>query len=67
MKEIRSDNGSNFTGAKKELRVVIEGWSQAKIHEELLQMVFQFAGDLTSRRRLGKNDKMHSKGSRKSS
>ena len=37
VKEIRSDNGTNFTGGEKELRVMIEGWNQAKIHDALLQ------------------------------
>ena len=66
VKEIRSDNETNFTGAEKELRVMIEGWNQARIHEELLQkgiqlMVFQFTGGLASWRCLGKNDKIHTK------
>ena len=42
VKEIRSDNGTNFTGAEKELRVMIEGWNQAQIHEELLQKGIQW-------------------------
>ena len=37
VKEIRSDNGTNFTGGEKELRLMIEGWNQAKIHDTLLQ------------------------------
>ena len=37
VKEIRSDNGTNFTGAEKELRVMISSWNQAKIHDTLLQ------------------------------
>ena len=37
VKVIRSDNGTNFTGGEKELRVIIEGWNQAKIHDALLQ------------------------------
>ena len=41
-KEIRSENGTNFTGAEKELRVMIEGWNQAQIHEELLQKGIQW-------------------------
>ena len=42
VKEIHSDNGTSFTGAEKELRVMIEGWNQAKIHEELLQKGIQW-------------------------
>ena len=41
-KEIHSDNGTNFTGTEKELRVKIEGWNQAKIHKELLQKRIQW-------------------------
>ena len=37
VKEIRSDNGTNFIGGEKELRVMIECWNQAKIHDALLQ------------------------------
>ena len=37
VKEIRSDNGTNFTGAEKELRAMISSWNQAKIHDTLLQ------------------------------
>ena len=37
MKEIRSDNGTNFTGGEKELRESISAWNQEKIHEELMQ------------------------------
>ena len=37
VKEIRSDNGTNFTGAEKELRVMISSWNQATIHDTLLQ------------------------------
>ena len=37
MKEIRSDNGTNFIGEERELRVMIESWNQAKIHDTLLQ------------------------------
>ena len=41
VKKICSDNGTNFTGAEKELGVMIEGWNQAQIHEELLQKGIQ--------------------------
>jgi len=37
LKEIRSDNGTNFIGGERELRVMIESWNQAKIHDTLLQ------------------------------
>ncbi|XP_073237647.1 uncharacterized protein [Porites lutea] len=37
VKEIRSDNGTNFTGAEKELCVMISSWNQATIHDTLLQ------------------------------
>ena len=42
MKEIRSDNGTKFTGAERELRVMIGGWNQSTIHEELLQTGIQW-------------------------
>lgn len=37
VKEICSDNGTNFTGGEKELRESISAWNQEKIHEELMQ------------------------------
>ena len=37
VKEIRSDNGTNFKGAEKELHDTIADWNQAKIHDVLLQ------------------------------
>lgn len=37
VKEIRSDNSSNFVGGERELRVMIDSWNQAKIHDALLQ------------------------------
>jgi hypothetical protein len=36
-KEIRSDNGSNFVGAEKELKNAIRQWNQTKIDEFLKQ------------------------------
>ena len=36
-KEIRSDNGSNFVGSKKELREAINHLNHQQIHEFLLQ------------------------------
>ena len=36
-KEIRSDNGTNFTSAESELKHLICEWNQKKIHECLLQ------------------------------
>lgn len=35
--EIRSDNGTNFVGAEKELRDAVDNWNQQKINEFLLQ------------------------------
>eukprot|EP00794_Sanderia_malayensis_P005086 gene5086-biopygen4146 len=35
--EIRSDNGTNFRGAEKELRVAIYHWNQQQLHEFCLQ------------------------------
>ena len=37
VKEIRSDNGTNFTGGERELRESINAWNHNKIHEALLQ------------------------------
>ena len=37
VKELRSDNGTNFVEAERELRVAMEAWNQAKIHDALLQ------------------------------
>lgn len=37
VKEIRSDNGTNFVGAEREMRKEIDKWNQAKIHESMLQ------------------------------
>ena len=34
---IRSDNGTNFVGAKVELAKAIQGWNQARINDYLLQ------------------------------
>jgi hypothetical protein len=36
-KEIRSDNGTNFVGARTELRKAIQHWNQDRIHEHLLK------------------------------
>lgn len=37
VKELRSDNGTNFVGAQRELREAIEGWNHEQIHNALLQ------------------------------
>ena len=37
VKELRSDNGTNFVGAQRELKEAIEGWNQGQIHDILLQ------------------------------
>ena len=37
VKEIRSDNGTNFTGGERELRESIGSWNHNKIHKVLLQ------------------------------
>ena len=34
VKEIRSDNGTKFTGAERELRVMIGDWNQVTINED---------------------------------
>ena len=35
--EIRCDNGSNFRGGEKELRLAIQQWNQDQVHQFLLQ------------------------------
>lgn len=37
VKELRSDNGTNFVGAQRKLRETIESWNQGQIHNTLLQ------------------------------
>ena len=37
VKQLRSDNGSNFVGAERELREVLEGWNQNRIDRHLRQ------------------------------
>jgi hypothetical protein len=37
VKELRSDNGTDFTSGEKELREAISNWNQDKIHGHLLQ------------------------------
>ncbi|XP_068735474.1 uncharacterized protein [Montipora capricornis] len=39
VKEIYSDNGTNFTSGERELRDAISEWSQEKIHNFLLQKI----------------------------
>lgn len=38
-KEIWSDNGTNFVGARQELRRVIQDWNQRQIYEHLLKEI----------------------------
>ena len=35
--EIRSDNATNFVGAEKELKLLINEWNQTAVHNFLLQ------------------------------
>ena len=37
VKQLRSDNGSNFVGAERELREALEGWNQNRIEGHLRQ------------------------------
>lgn len=37
VKQLRSDNGTNFIGAERELRTAIEEWNQSQINDVLLQ------------------------------
>ena len=37
MKQLQSDNGSNFVGAERELREALEGWNQNRIERHLRQ------------------------------
>lgn len=37
VKDIYSDNGTNFASDEKELRQSTNAWNQAKIHEDLMQ------------------------------
>ena len=57
VKEIRSDNGTNFTGGERELRESIKAWNHNKIHEALLQKNIKWMYNppiwVTLRRRLG--------------
>lgn len=57
VREIRSDNGTNFTGGERELRESINAWNHSKIHEALLQKNTKWIFNPKSvkfRRRLGK-------------
>lgn len=37
VKELRSDNATNFVEAQRELKEAIQGWNQAQIHNAMLQ------------------------------
>jgi hypothetical protein len=37
VKQLRSDNGTNFVGAERELREALENWNQHQIEEHLVQ------------------------------
>ena len=37
VKEMRSDNGTNFVGAERELRAELSRWNQSQVHNFLLQ------------------------------
>ena len=37
VRELRSDNGTNFVGAERELKTTIAQWNQAQVHDVLLQ------------------------------
>ena len=43
VKEIRSDNGTNFSSGEKEFRESINAWNQEKIHENLLQRYIKWS------------------------
>ena len=45
-KEIRSDNGTNFSSGEKELRESMNVWNQEKIHENLLQRNIKWSFNL---------------------
>ena len=42
VKELCSDNGTNFVGADRELKRSLEQWNQSQIHDELLQKGIQW-------------------------
>jgi len=43
VRELRSDNGTNFVGAERELRKAIEQWNQEQIHDVMLQKGIQWS------------------------
>jgi hypothetical protein len=57
IKEMYSDNGTNFIGGERELREAIEDWNTEQIHDYLLQKnikwFFQYPNSLTPRRIMG--------------
>lgn len=58
VQELRSDNGTNFVGAERELRTAIEQWNQSQINNVLQQKGIKWTFNplprwLTSWRNLG--------------
>lgn len=43
VRELRSDNGTNFVGAERELRKAMEEWNQDQIHDVMLQRGIQWS------------------------
>jgi hypothetical protein len=53
VKKIRSDNGTNFLGANRELKNAINDWNESQIHEAMLQRD-KSSSWIPSRRCMGK-------------
>ena len=43
VRELRSDNGTNFVGGERELKKAIEQWNQVQIHDVMLQKGIQWS------------------------